>query len=492
MRKFALQRIMSRMLAGSGLVLIAPLALSLFVGERIWFAYLVPCVLALLLAVALHILGNRTPPDQAGPSQATLRRREGFFAVTAGWLSVVFFTAVAYQLTGRFSTFAHCFFESMSGYATVGATVVSDIESLPVSVNFARAWSHWVGGMGIVVLGVAILPELAVGGLQVFGAEATGFQADKLAPRIRDTARRLWALYAAMTAVLFALLLLGDLSAMDAIVHAFSTIATGGFSNKNASVGAFDSVYVESVLVVFMFISGMSFALLYRTLVQGKGVSLLRSSEVRLYTMLILSVIALSVLNVWLQAEHGDMTRIVRDATFTSVSLITTTGFGTADYDAWPQFTRLILTVAGLIGACAGSTGGGFKMVRLYLLLKQAVGEVRRLVRPRLVQGVYLGEHALSREAADGITGFMLLYVSALVVGAMTMTALGLDLVSGTTATISTLSGVGPGMGSVGPHVHYGHIPRSGLFTLSFLMLLGRLEIYTVLVLFTRDFWRRG
>ena len=489
MRKFALQRIMSRMLAGAALVQAMPLLLSVVFGEAIWFAYLVPAVLALLLAAGLHRLSRKDTRKKK--DRETLRRREGFVAVTLGWMTMVFFTALAYQLTGYFDSFAHSFFESMSGFATVGATTVANIEGLPDSVNFTRAWSHWIGGMGIVVLSVAILPELAVGGMQVFSAEASGFESDKLAPRIRDTARRLWGLYAGMTLVLAILLLFGGMNVLEAVIHSFSTIATGGFSSRNASIASFDSVYIESVLILFMFLSGMSFALLYRVFVQGHVGPLWRSPEVRLYALMTGAVIVLVSLNLWLQGQGQGVGRIVRDSAFTTVSLITTTGFGTADFALWPQFSQMLLVMIMLVGSCAGSTAGGFKMVRLYILVKHAVSEIRRLVSPRRVQTVYLGERPVPRETTEGILGFMLLYFSSLAVGSLIMTSLGMDLVSGATASISSLGAVGPGLGTVGPTAHFGQVPTPGLYALSFLMLLGRLEIYTVLVLFTPRFWHR-
>jgi len=487
MRAGVIQRVISRLLWFTVVALLVPFAMALWDRERIWWTWLVTAALAAMTSYGVGHL----PAARAAPRDS-LRRREGFLAVVLGWTTLVFFTALAYHLTGEFGGFAETFFEAMSGYTTTGATVVGDIEALPRSVLLMRSWSHWIGGMGIIVLSVAILPELGVGGLQLFSAESSGFDSDKLAPRIAATARRLWVLYFAITATEMILLLFGGMSIFDAVNHAMATIATGGFSTKNASIAGFDSVYIEVVIILFMFISGMSFTLQYRAIMQGRPEVMWRSQEVRLYTLLTVGSIAFIAMELYVSGTYETIGQSVRYSSFQTVSIITTTGFGTADFDAWPDFCRLLLVCLMVIGGCAGSTAGGSKVVRLVVILKHAVHQMRRLIRPRLVQPLQLGDREIPQETTEGMLGFYLLYFSALSVGALALTALGMDMISGATASVSAMNSIGPGLGTVGAVQNFGEVPATGMYLLSFGMLLGRLEIYTVLVLFSSHFWRRG
>ncbi|MBA3460905.1 MAG: TrkH family potassium uptake protein [Deltaproteobacteria bacterium] len=466
---------------------IMPLLVGLISSDGAWWAFAPPGACAVLAAAGFV----RLPAAMTTPLDS-LRRREGFLAVVLGWLIIVFITAVSYRLSGAFESFAECFFESMSGYTTMGATVANDIEALPTSVLFMRSQSHWIGGMGIIVLTVAILPELAVGGMQLFAAESTGLDAEKLAPRISATARRLWVIYVGITLAETLLLVVAGMSVFDAVNHAMSTIATGGFSTKNASIAAYDSLAIELIVLVFMFFAGISFTLQFRVFVNRNARPLLKNPEVRLYTALTLGAIVLLTIDTLARGPFDNLFVALRQASFQAVAIITTTGFGTADFDLWPELSRLVLVLLMFVGGCAGSTAGGFKVVRFYVVMEYAFVQLRRLVRPRLVQPLQLGERSISRETTEAILGFFLLYFIVLVACSLAMTALGLDIVSGTTASISALNSIGPGLGSVGAAENFDAVPEAGLYVLSFAMLLGRLEIYTVLVLFTRHFWRRG
>ncbi|GAB4556673.1 MAG: TrkH family potassium uptake protein [Haliangiales bacterium] len=491
MRSGVLQRLAGRMLFFTAAAQLAPLFVGLLYQDGTWWAFSTSAALA-----ALAALGMSRLPGARAASAGSLRRREGLVAVVLGWLVLVWFTALAFNLTGAFVGMAEAFFESMSGFTTTGASVVSNIEGLPESVLFMRSFSHWIGGMGIIVLSLAILPELAVGGMQLFATESTGLEADKLAPRIAATARRLWGIYVLITAAQTGLLWIGNMSFFDAVNHAMATIATGGFSTKNTSVAGFDSLYIELVILVFMFISGISFAAQFRAVLDLRAgrspKALLASREVRLYTALTLSAIAVITLVLYAEGLYDGLGASLRYASFQVVSIITTTGFGTADFNAWPPVTQLILVALMLIGGCAGSTAGGSKVIRLYLVVQHARIQLRRLVRPRLVETMQIGGRKVSHETTEAVLGFYLLYLAALLVGSTAMTALGLDLVSGTTGSISALNSIGPGLSAVGPASNFAEVPDLGLYLLSFGMLLGRLEIYPVLVLFTAHFWRRG
>lgn len=488
MRRGVLQRMMSRLLAYAVVSLAVPLVVSLVYDDGIWWAYLVP----LLSAGALSIALSHMPAARAAPVES-LRRREGFVVVLLGWLTVVSFTAAAYNFTGAFEGIAECFFESMSGYTTTGASILRNVEIVPRSILFQRAFSHWMGGMGIIVLSVAILPELAVGGLQLYSAETSaGLGADKLAPRIKAVARRLWGLYFTLTSAEAALLYLGGLSPFDAVTHAMASLATGGFSTKNASIAAFDSFYVEAVVMVFMILGATNFSLLYRASVRWQVRTLWRAPELRLFLGIMAVAILVVTLDNSLRGPFDGFVTALRHSAFQVVSVMTTTGFGTHDFDTWSDFSRILMVLLMLLGGCAGSTAGGSKVLRLYVVLKHAVVQLKRLVRPRIVQPLHIGEREIPADTTEAVLGFYLLYFAAFACGSLVMTALGLDMVSAVSGVAATMNGVGPGLGIVGAAEPFADVPDLGLFFLSFGMLLGRLEIYTVLVLFTPHFWRRG
>ncbi|MCG8425207.1 MAG: TrkH family potassium uptake protein [Proteobacteria bacterium] len=491
MRTGVIQRIVSRMLWFTVVALVVPMLVGIGYGESSWWAFAVPAVLA---AGAAEFFARR--PAARCASTDSLHRREGFVVVILGWVILVCFNAVAFYLTGAFVGFAEAFFESMSGFTTTGASVVDDIEGLPRSVLCMRSFSQWIGGMGIIVLSVAILPELAVGGMQLFAAEATGIESEKLAPRIAATARRLWGLYVAITAIEVVFLLLGGMSLFDAISHAMTTIATAGFSTKNASIAGFDSLYIEIVIIVFMFLSGLSFTLLFRSINDIRAGrlpnKLWQSPEARLYTLITLAACLFISVNLYFEGTYDSLGSSLRYGSFQTVSIITTTGYGTAASESWPAFSQLCLVFLMLIGGCAGSTAGGTKVVRLYVVAKHALIQLRLLIRPRLVQTLQIGDHDVPPETTEAVLGYYLLYFAAFFIGGLFLTALGLDIVSGATASISAVSSIGPGLGTVGASQNFSGVPDAGLYLLSFGMLLGRLEIYPVLVLFTSHFWRRG
>ncbi len=490
MRAGVVFRVLSRLLWVSGIALLFPMLVAIGYGESNWPVWGLSMLLASFAAYGISHL----PSALEAPTDS-LRRREGLLAVCLGWLVLVFFTALAYHMGGEFESFAHAYFESMSGYTTDGATVINDIEALPHSVLFMRSFSHWVGGMGIIVLSVAILPELSVGGMQLFAAEASGIDSDKLAPRIAATARRLWVLYLGITATLAIFLLIGHMSIFDAINHAMATIATGGFSTKNESIGGFDSLYIELVIVFFMFISGISFTLQYRAIVLGQPQKLLESPEVKLYIKIILITITLLTINTYGAGVYDSVATALRYATFQTVSVITTTGFGInpeADFDMWPDFSRVLIVGIMLIGGCAGSTAGGSKVVRLYVVAKHAGLQMRKLIRPRLVESVHIGDRAIPQETTEAILGYYLLYFTIITTLGLALTALGLDFISGTTAAVSAINSIGPGLGTVGAAESFSQVPDTGLYLLSGGMLAGRLEIYPLLVIFSSHFWRKG
>jgi trk system potassium uptake protein TrkH len=482
-----LANILSRLCQFMAVALCVPAAVGLAYEETAaWQAYLITAAMSAAASIVLRLLA-RSPTGT--PERIT--RREGFVAVVLSWAAMVTLGALPYWISGGIPVLADAIFESASGYTTTGATILTNIEALGRAHLFQRDLAHWVGGMGIIVLSVAILPDLAVGGMQLFSAESSGIATEKLAPRIVSTARRLWWIYAGMTGVLIALLLLGGMSLYDAVTHAFGTLATGGFSPHNTSIGAFDSVYIEIVITVFMLLSAMSFALHYRVAARLSLRPLLGSLEVQVFLAVFVVFAAAITVSLVTSGTYNSVGSALRAGSFQTASILTTTGFGTADFDKWPDFCRYMLVLTMFLGGCAGSTAGGVKVVRLIVVYKHATVELRKLIHPSLVHPVMLGDTQISQATIQAILGFFLLYIITTATATMLVLAMGVDLVTGVTAVVSAMNSIGPGLGVVGPAGHYGTLPDASKWVLSACMIVGRLEIYTVFVLFTPSFWRR-
>ncbi len=476
----AVLRVLGALLTFVGLTLLLPIGVSLYYGDGDLPALL--WSLGLNLTVGLFLW--RLKADER-----ELRVREGFAIVTFGWLLLVLFGVLPYLLADVGISFTDAFFETMSGYTTTGATILDDVEALPHGVLMWRSLTHWLGGMGIIVLSLAILPMLGVGGMQLFKAEVPGPAVDKLQPRVQDTAKALWGVYVLITIAETVLLKLGGMSVFDAICHTFGTVATGGFSTKNAGIEHFDSAYIEYVIIVFMLIAGTNFALHYRAL-SGQPGTYVRSSEFRFY----LTVVAVTAAVVFLDLvvrQNWNASLSLRKSLFQVTSLVTTTGYHSADYELWTPSSQLFLVTLMFFGGCAGSTGGGVKMVRVYLMLKYAAVQFKRLLHPSAVIPIRLDRRSVSLDAIADIQTFLLLYLSIFVVASLLMSLLGLDLITSVSTVISSLGNIGPGIGQIGPTENYAHLPFAAKWLLSFLMLTGRLELYTVLVIFGRHFWTK-
>jgi trk system potassium uptake protein len=436
---------------------------------------------ALLTAIVGGIARWLTPVPE------DLNFREGFVIVTLGWLSVALFGAVPYLLSGAIPLPAPAFFESMSGFTTTGSTVLTDIEAVQPGILLWRSTTQWLGGMGVIVLAIAILPYLGVGGMQLFRAEVPGPTPDRLRPRIRETARLLWIVYAGLTVLALLLYMIGGMSWFDALNHAFTTLPTGGFSTKNASMGAF-SPFIQWTAIVFMYLAGINFTLHYRAMSRGTR-PYLRDPEWRFFTGV---VVLATLLVAWsIRHEPGSWEKILRDAAFQVVALVTTTGYGTADYEAWSPFTQMVLILLFFIGGMAGSTSGGPKVIRVLLVLKHGYQEIRKQLHPRAVFVAKVGGTVVQESVMLNVLGFMLMYAGIFGLGTLAMTALGMSLPTAAGAAATAISNVGPGLDEVGPTDNFGWIPWQGQLILSFLMLVGRLELYTVLILFHPGLWRR-
>lgn len=422
---------------------------------------------------------------------AALRVREGFAVVAFGWLSVGLLGALPFWISGQIPSFTDAAFESISGFTTTGASILTDIESRSHGVLFWRALTHWLGGMGIVLLAVAILPLLGVGGMQLFRAEVPGPVAERLTPRIRETAKLLWAVYFLLTVLEIASLMLAGMGPFDAVCHSFATMATGGFSNHNASVGGYATPAVEWIIIVFMFLAGANFSLHYLALT-GRWRVYFRDEEFRFYASIVIFC-ALVLAGVLLSIRfyptwHGTL----RHTLFQVTSILTTTGFGTADYLKWPPVAHAVLLLLMTVGGCAGSTGGGIKVMRVLILLRHAKLELKKMLHPRGVFNLWFNDRALSPSLQTNVLGFFLLYMMVYIAGVLILTFGGRDIVTSVGATAATLGNIGPGLGLVGPSSNYAFLMDWEKWLLVLFMLIGRLEIFTVIVLFLPGGWRRS
>lgn len=422
-----------------------------------------------------------------GNKNKDVKKSDGFLIVTSGWVFMSFFGSLPYVISGYIPDVTDAFFETISGFTTTGATILTDIESLPKALLFWRSMTHWLGGMGIIVLTIAILPLLGVGGMQLFVAEAPGVTPDKLHPRITETAKRLWLIYFALTAIETALLSFAGMSFFDAINHAMATMATGGFSTKNLSIAHWSSPAIHYIITAFMFLAGVNFTLLFFGFT-GKIKPIIKSEEFRVYAVNILAVGLFVSFGLW--AVNGDFELSIRNGFFQVVSIITTTGFVTDNYLLWPNYLMFIMFALFFSGGSTGSTSGGIKMMRVIVLIKNSFLELKRQLHPSAVIPVRFNGRAVPQNISYTIMAFVLIYLIIFFLGSLVMSMIGLDFMSATGAVAASLGNIGPGMGSVGPVDNFAHIPAEGKWFLSFLMLLGRLELFTVLMLFMPHFWR--
>lgn len=416
-------------------------------------------------------------------------RKEGFLVVSLGWLTFSIFGTLPYLLTGSIPDLTNAFFETISGFTTTGASVLTDIESVSHGVLLWRSLTQWLGGMGIIVLSLAILPILGIGGIQLFIAEVPGPTPDKLHPRIRETAKRLWIIYMSYTVLEIILLVVGGMSVFDAVNHALTTMATGGYSTKQASIAAWSSPFIQYVIIIFMFLAGTNFALAYFALKLNLK-KVWKNEEFRVYTGFVFLFILLFTATLqW--SQSGPLEQNFRDSAFQVVSILTTTGFATVDYLGWPSFLIVMLFMLMFFGGSAGSTGGGIKIIRVWMTMKNSYLELKRMVHPHAVIPVRYNKRAVPEKITSNIINFIVLYMLIFVMGVIFMALLGLDFESAMGSVAASLGNIGPGIGSVGPAENFAHIPVAGKWFLGFLMLMGRLELFTVLLLLSPFYWKK-
>jgi trk system potassium uptake protein TrkH len=473
--------ILGFLLVVNGILMLTALPFSLVYGGSDLQSIGMASAITILAGLALWLGFRKTDVE--------LRMREAFAIVTLGWVVVSLFGSLPFLLSGAIPSFTDAYFETMSGYSTTGASILTNIEAMPHGLLYWRSMTQWIGGMGIILLSVAILPLLGVGGMQLFQAEVPGVTVDKISPRLSQTAKILWGVYALLTSFQLALLWYGGMSFFDSLCHSFSTVATGGFSTKNASIAHYQSPFIEYVVIVFMFLAGASFALHFQAL-RGNLAQYVKNNEFMFYVALVL-LATVGVLAVFPAGDGLNIEERFRASLFQTVSIMTTTGYVTFDYEVWLPAGQLLLLLLMFNGACAGSTAGGMKLVRILLLLKNSIAEITKLVHPKAVIPVRFNGKSVPQGIISEVLAFFVLYITIFVAASLLMTLVGLDILSAAGSVAATLGNVGPGIGSVGPLDNYSHIPDVGKWILAACMLIGRLEIFTVLVLFSSAFWRK-
>jgi len=474
--------ILGLLLSISGVFMLLCIPFSLYYGED-WLTFIYSSGITLLVGLSCWAFGQKE-------SNKELKKRDGYLVVTLGWLMMAFFGTLPYFFSGSIEFFTDAFFETMSGFTTTGASILTDIEGMPKGVLFWRSLTQWIGGMGIIVLTVAILPILGIGGMQLFVAEAPGIGPEKLKPRIKDTAKRLWLIYISLTTLEMILLMLGGMPFFDAINHSLTTMATGGFSIKQDSIAYYDSAYMQYVMVLFMFLAATNFSITYFGF-KGKFRKLWDNEEFRVY-LLITGLLSVGIGVTIFLLGGTSAEKAFRDALFQTVSILTTTGFVSADYTQWMPFLTMLFFMLMFIGGSSGSTAGGVKIVRHVILFKNSFLEMKRQLHPSAVIPVRLNHKAINRDITFQVLAFMMIYFLIFALGSIAIALTGVDVMTSIGAAATSLGNIGPGLGSVGPVHNFAHMPDSSKWILSFLMLLGRLELFTVLMLFTPYFWKRA
>lgn len=479
MRIKVLIRILGFLTMFIGVALLLPIPFSLYYDDGTWTAFLISSVAAIVTG-GISFIGS--------DKRQELRSKEGFAVVTFGWIIMTLFGCLPYIISGGIPSFTDAFYETMSGFSTTGSTILSDVEALPNALLLWRSLTHWIGGMGIIVLSIAILPFLGVGGMQLFKAETPGPIADRLTPRITETAKLLWGVYALFTLAEFILLWLGPMGMFDALNHALATLATGGFSTKNASIAHYNSAYVEYVVIFFMFLAGTSFSMHYNWL-KGNFGSIWRNREFRFFLVVIAIALVVIGIDLYVYSGYG-LEETFRYGMFQILAIVTTTGFGTADYEKWAVLSQLFLFALMFMGGCSGSTSGGMKQIRIFILIRFVYTEIVKLLHPNAVRPVKIGGESIDQKVVTNVAGFFVSVVLISMISVLIISGFTGDIATSFGAVAAHINNIGPGLGDVGPTDNYGWLPDASKWLLSFLMIVGRLEVYTVIILLAPSYWR--
>ena len=477
----SLLKIISILLSIIGLVFWLPLGVAIYYGEtQVYASFVIPMIISFLFMIIVNIFTRK--------HKFSLNTRQTFFVVAIAWISVSVMGALPLYTTGCYPSFVDAFFESVSGFTTTGATVLGALESLPNSINLWRCETHWLGGMGVVTLTVALMPLLGVGGFQLIKAETTGPEKGKVTARITTTAKVLWGIYTGFTIIQTVALCCAGMNFVEALEHSFATLGTGGFSPRNTSVGSYNSAAVDYICTLFMFLSGINFSLYYYVII-GKLSDVKNNSELKAYIALVLFFIV--AVSFSLMSVYGDWWTSFRYSSFQVVSLMTTTGFATADYVTWPPMAQFWLFLVYFIGGCSGSTGGGIKVIRWVILGKQLHNETKKMLHPHGVFSIRLNGRVARKDVVPSVAAFVMLYLGLVLVTTFIGCCGSLDPWSAFTGSLSMVGNVGPAFGALGPTCNYGFLPDFVKIWYSFAMLAGRLELYTMMIYFMPAFWNR-
>lgn len=475
-------RIIGILLLLQTVMLLACSGVSLYYQDQALTDFWISAGITAGVGLLLAVLGR------GGDKQLT--RRDGFVLVSFAWITFSFFGMLPFYISGYIPNITNAFFETMSGFTSTGATILDDIEALPYGLLFWRSMTQWIGGLGIILFTIAILPIFGVNGIQVFTAEASGPTHDKVHPRIGITAKWIWSIYAGITFILVILLMLGGMNWFESVCHAFATAGTGGFSTKQASIAHYNSPYIEYVISIFMFVCGINFTLLL-FFVNRKYKKLIQDAELKWYFLSVV-LFTLLIAGILYYSKSIGIEEALRTSLFQVISIHTSTGFATVDYMLWPSVVWGLLIITMLIGACAGSTTGGLKCIRIIIIAKVARNEFMHIIHPNAVLPVRINKQVVLPTIQSTVFSFCFLYTVLIIIGVLIMMALGIGFMESVGCVVSSISNIGPGLGDTGPAYSWNALPDAAKWLLSFLMLLGRLELFTVLLLFTPEFWRKN
>lgn len=457
------------------------LGVSMYYGEHDTMAFVISIAVTAIAGALASLLFK-------SKKNGSVRYKEGFLIVGLGWILASAFGALPFMLSGTFDSFIDAYFETASGFTTTGASVLKAVEGVPHGILFWRSFTHWLGGMGILVFTLALLPAMGISTLQIFRAESPGPSPDKLSPKLGHTAKLLYGIYILVTIAQTIALLLAGMPVFDTITHTLGTVGTGGFSTRNLSVGAYQNPAYDWIISFFMLVCSVNFSLYYDVL-HGNFKTLLKDREFRFYVAIVVGSIILITINVnpFFNFNIGES---IRHSTFQVASVISTTGYATLDYDVWPAFSKMILFLLMFFGGCAGSTAGGIKHIRFLIVFKIIKREFYRLIHPNAVISVRIGDKPIAEDTLQNVVGFILLYIIIFTIVSVILLTQGMDIISSTSAVAATLSNIGPGFGAVGPAMNYADLTNLTKILLTACMILGRLEIYTLLVIFIPTFWK--
>ncbi len=460
--------------------MVPSLIVSLIYRQNDTRAFLISIIMVLIVGFVLQ---------RIKPVSTDMYARDGFAIVSLAWIMVALFGAVPFVISGAIPSYVDAFFESVSGFTTTGSSILQEVESLPRGILFWRSFTHWVGGMGVLVLMLAVLPSVKASSLSIMQAESPGPNPGKVVPKLGQSAKYLYIIYIVMTVILVILLLIARMPLFDSLCHAFGTAGTGGFSIKSTSIGAYNNVYIEVIITVFMFLFGVNFSLYYQV-VRGNIKSFFKDAELRLYLGIVLVCMLLITLDLNGKV-FGSVWESLRHASFQVSTIITTTGYATTNFDLWTSFSKSILVMLMFIGACAGSTGGGIKNIRIVILMKTVRREISKIIHPRSVYTIKVDGKTVDNDTLSGVMTFFFAFITIFTLSVLVVSLDGKDMITNFTAVATSIGNVGPGLGIVGPMGNFSSYSELSKLVFSFCMIVGRLEIFPVLLLMTPTFWKR-